>query len=90
VPESERAQLDAYRWFLTRRLQRFESMLRGLGEAEHVFPQLVLRRAIARVRTSLSWADEVDGMIGEARGGRYAMDTSGTPRQPAPDLAARE
>ena len=85
-----RAQLDAYRRFLTRRLHRFESMLRGLGEVEHVFPQLVLRRAIARVRTSLSWADEVDGMIDEARGGRYTMQTQGPRDKPSPDLAARE
>ena len=40
-------------------------MLRELDEVEHVFPQLVLRLAIARIRTSLPWAADVDGEMGE-------------------------
>ncbi len=58
-----RAQLTTYRGYLTRRVERFESMLRELDEVERVFPQLVLRRAIARIRTSLAWTDEVAAVV---------------------------
>jgi hypothetical protein len=76
-----RLQLDGYRRVLTRRLLQFESMLRELDEVEHVFPQLVLRRAIVRIRTSLSWAEEVDRAIGEAQD---AKDSAGTIDAPTP------
>jgi DNA-binding PadR family transcriptional regulator len=52
------AQLDGYRRFLEGRLRRFESMRQDLAEAEYLFPQLVLRRAIARIRATLLWLDE--------------------------------
>jgi DNA-binding PadR family transcriptional regulator len=79
-----RAQLEGYRRFLTRRLRRFESMLRELDEVEHVFPQLVLRRAIARIRTSLAWTDEVDGEIGGLEMSRAprARQGAGSSRRP--------
>jgi DNA-binding PadR family transcriptional regulator len=81
-----RAQLAGYRMYLSRHLRRFESMLKGLDEDEHVFPQLVLRRAIARIRTSLSWTDEVDGVIGDVRS--HATPTAKadvpSPREPVP------
>jgi len=81
---SARTQLEGYRRFLTRRLRRFESMLREFDEVEHVFHQLVLRRAIARIRTSLDWADDVDGEIGrlEMSRARRAHQGPRSSRQP--------
>ncbi len=70
------AQLAGYRSYLTRRVDRFESMLRELDEVDRVFPQLVLRRAIARIHTSLSWAEEVAGVVGGAGGVRSATTAS--------------
>jgi PadR family transcriptional regulator AphA len=64
-PRAARTQLDAYRGFLERRLRGFESIQRELDEAERVFPQLVLRRAIARIRASVAWTEDVGDTIGD-------------------------
>lgn len=63
------AQLAGYRRFLEFRLSRFESMLRSLDDVEAIFPQLILRRAITRIRATLVWVDEAEGAITLKRGG---------------------
>ena len=65
------AQLDGYGRFLNSRLRRFESMRRDLDEAENVFPQLILRRAIARIHATLLWVEEAKVAI-DARQERIA------------------
>jgi Virulence activator alpha C-term len=58
-----RAQLEGYRLFLERRLRRFEAMRRDPAEGERIFPQLVLRRAMARIQATLVWLDEATDAI---------------------------
>jgi DNA-binding PadR family transcriptional regulator len=70
-PSTARAQLEGYRRFLEGRLRRFESMRSELDAAERVFPQLVLRRAIARIRATLGWVAEATEAL-EAAGTRGA------------------
>ncbi len=65
APEVALAQLDAYRSFLTRRLARFEELRREPSGQARMFPQFVLARAIARIRATLDWADEVEAAIAE-------------------------
>jgi PadR family transcriptional regulator AphA len=57
------AQLEGYRRFLESRLHRFESMRRDGDATERVFPQLVLRRAITRIRATLLWVAEASRAI---------------------------
>jgi PadR family transcriptional regulator, regulatory protein AphA len=63
APEVALAQLNAYRAFLERRLARFERMRTDRVEEARLFPQLVLDRAIARIRTTLDWTDEAEAAI---------------------------
>jgi PadR family transcriptional regulator AphA len=80
-PRAAREQLDAYRGFLEGRLSEFESMQRELDEVERVFPQLVLRWAIARIRASLSWTEEVaETLRGRASTRPGPSTVSSTPR----------
>jgi DNA-binding PadR family transcriptional regulator len=58
-----RAQLEGYRGFLEVRLERFELMLQGLVGRETVFPRLILRRAIVRIRVTLEWLEEAIEVI---------------------------
>jgi PadR family transcriptional regulator AphA len=58
-----RAQLDGYRAFLQRRLRRFEGMKRDPGEGERIFPQMILRRALARIDATLEWIDDATNAI---------------------------
>jgi DNA-binding PadR family transcriptional regulator len=58
-----RAQLEGYRGFLEFRLERFELMLQGLVGRETVFPRLILRRAIVRIRATLEWLEEAIEVI---------------------------
>jgi PadR family transcriptional regulator, regulatory protein AphA len=69
-PRVARAQLDGYREFLEQRLRRFESMKRDPAEGEPIFPQLVLRRAIARIRATLAWVEEAAGVLHVVRAAR--------------------
>jgi DNA-binding PadR family transcriptional regulator len=52
------AQLDAYRRFLETRLSRFRAMAGAPPQDGHIFPQLVLRRAITRIEATLLWVEE--------------------------------
>lgn len=61
------AQLAGYRRFLQFRLDRFTSMRREADAAEHVFPQLVLRRAITRIQATLLWVEEASKAIDAKR-----------------------
>jgi PadR family transcriptional regulator, regulatory protein AphA len=63
APEVALAQLNAYRAFLTRRLDEYEQMQKDPTDEPHLFPQLVLARAIARIRATLDWADGADAAI---------------------------
>jgi PadR family transcriptional regulator AphA len=62
-PQVALAQLNAYREFLTRRLDAYEQMRTEPTEQERMFPQLILARAIARIQATLDWADGVDAAI---------------------------
>jgi PadR family transcriptional regulator AphA len=63
APEVALAQLDAYRTFLTGRLERYEELRKEPASQARVFPRFVLDRAIARIQATLDWADEVEGAI---------------------------
>jgi PadR family transcriptional regulator AphA len=63
APDVALAQLTAYRAFLERRLARFEKMRTGRSEEPRLCPQLVLDRAIARIRTTLGWTHEAEAAI---------------------------
>jgi DNA-binding PadR family transcriptional regulator len=62
-PQVALAQLNAYRDFLTRRLDTYEQMRAEPTEQERMFPQLILERAIARIQATLDWADGVDAAV---------------------------
>jgi PadR family transcriptional regulator AphA len=64
-PRTAQAQLDAYRRFLETRLNLYRAMLRPSGTEASIFPQLVLRRAIARIEATLVWVDEAGDIIRE-------------------------
>jgi PadR family transcriptional regulator AphA len=70
APEVALAQLDAYRSFLTRRLERYEELRKQPTSQPRVFPQFVLARAIVRIRATLQWADEVEGAVAERMANR--------------------
>jgi DNA-binding PadR family transcriptional regulator len=63
APEIALAQLNAYRAFLTRRLAEYEQMRKDPSDQARLFPQLVLARAIARIRATLDWADGAEAAI---------------------------
>jgi DNA-binding PadR family transcriptional regulator len=53
-----RAQLSAYRRFLTHRLDRYEALREGPHGFDSIYPGLVLEHGITRVRATLGWIDE--------------------------------
>ncbi len=63
APDVALAQLNAYRAFLTRRLDEYEQMQKEPTGEAHLFPQLVLARAIDRIQATLDWADVADAAI---------------------------
>jgi PadR family transcriptional regulator AphA len=67
-PQTAQAQLDGYRRFLEARLSRFHAMSRTPSEAENIFPQLVLRRAIVRIQATLGWVEEANKALHAAQG----------------------
>jgi PadR family transcriptional regulator AphA len=71
-PEAALAQLNAYRAFLTRRLDGYEQTRKDSADDERLFPQMILARAIARIRATLEWADGLEVEIAQraARGQR--------------------
>jgi DNA-binding PadR family transcriptional regulator len=62
------AQLAGYRRLLDARLARFETMLRDLDDVEMIFPQLILRRAIVRIRATLTWLAEAEEAVSHREG----------------------
>jgi DNA-binding PadR family transcriptional regulator len=64
-PEVARGQLNAYRAFLTGRLDTYEQMRKEPTDQERLFPQMILARAIARIRATLEWADGVEVAIAQ-------------------------
>jgi DNA-binding PadR family transcriptional regulator len=65
------AQLDAYRRFLTRRLERYEALLDGPRRFESHLPGHVLQHGIRRASATLAWIDETAAAL-EAHGTRRA------------------
>jgi DNA-binding PadR family transcriptional regulator len=55
--------LFAYQDFLQQRLSRFTQMQGDVDSAEHLFPELVLRHATARIRVTLAWIREVESAM---------------------------
>jgi PadR family transcriptional regulator AphA len=53
-----RAQLDAYRRFLTRRLERYEALRDGPRRFDSIYPLQVLQHGIARANATLAWIEE--------------------------------
>jgi DNA-binding PadR family transcriptional regulator len=74
-PRTAQGQLDGYRRFLETRLRRFTSMQLEPEDTDSLFPQLILRRAIARIQATLIWVEEARQAI-EARHGRAAARSS--------------
>jgi PadR family transcriptional regulator AphA len=60
------AQLDAYRRFLTRRLERYETLREGPVRFDSVYPRHVLEHGITRVRATLAWIDETAAALKRA------------------------
>jgi DNA-binding PadR family transcriptional regulator len=54
-----RAQLDAYRSFLSRRLERYEALRDGPRQFESVYPQFVLEHGITRAHATLRWIEQM-------------------------------
>ena len=63
APDVALAQLNAYRAFLTRRLDEYEQLQKDPAGEPQLFPQLVLARVIARIRATRVWADVADAAI---------------------------
>jgi DNA-binding PadR family transcriptional regulator len=88
APEVALAQLNAYRAYLTRRLAAYEQMRKEPTSQEHLFPQLVLARAIARIRATLDWADGAEAaIVRRARPTRTAPPSGKSARRTAPPRA---
>jgi PadR family transcriptional regulator AphA len=68
-PGTARAQLDAYRRFAGRRLERYEA-LRGGTTFGSAYPGLVLEHGIARLEATLGWIDATSEALDS--GGRIA------------------
>ena len=60
-----RAQLDAYRRFLTRRLERYESLDAGPRRIGSEYPGLVLQHGITRIAATLGWIDRAEAAVNE-------------------------
>ncbi len=61
-PDTARAQLAAYRRFLTRRLERYEALRNG-SRFNSIYPQHVLQHGITRAHATLAWIDETTAAI---------------------------
>jgi DNA-binding PadR family transcriptional regulator len=71
------AHLAAYRRFLVARLRAYETMRRDPGPGEPALPQLVLRRAIIRIQSTLTWIDDAETAVE-----RGAVATPSLPSDP--------
>jgi PadR family transcriptional regulator AphA len=60
------AHLAAYRRFLESRLERYEGLRVGPRTFEGVYPELVLRHGIERVRATLAWIEESESVLGSS------------------------
>jgi len=63
-----RVQLEGYRRFLEGRLSLFRAMAHAPAHGEHIFPQLILGRAIARIEATVLWVEEAGQAIDAAHG----------------------
>jgi PadR family transcriptional regulator, regulatory protein AphA len=62
-PGTTQAQLDAYRRFLTRRLERYEALRDGPRLFNSIYPRHVLQHGITRANATLAWIDETAAAI---------------------------
>jgi DNA-binding PadR family transcriptional regulator len=86
-PGTPPALLEAYRRFLVRRLERYESIATDGRGLESPYPELVLRHGLARVRATLAWIDEATRLAAPPpRGGRALSGAPGA-RPAAADRA---
>jgi PadR family transcriptional regulator, regulatory protein AphA len=60
------AHLAAYKRFLERRLERYESLRVGPLTFDGAYPELVLKHGISRVRATLAWIDECASVLGSS------------------------
>jgi DNA-binding PadR family transcriptional regulator len=65
-----RAQLAAYRRFLERRLERYESLRNGSPRLESAYARHVLEHGLARVRATLAWIDDTEAALADDRASR--------------------
>jgi DNA-binding PadR family transcriptional regulator len=69
------AQLGAYRRFLTRRLERYETLARGPRHFESDLPGHVLQHGIRRARATVAWIDETAAALQTRRPRRAKEQT---------------
>jgi PadR family transcriptional regulator, regulatory protein AphA len=75
---TDRAQLAAYRRYLTRRLERYEALDEGPRLFESAYPEHVLRHGIERIRATVAWIDEtVAALESSATAPTRARDATG-------------
>jgi PadR family transcriptional regulator AphA len=60
------AQLDAYRRYLERRLERYEALRAAPALFDSAYPGHVLEHGIARLRATLAWIDETAAALPSA------------------------
>jgi len=67
-PDTARAQLAAYRRFLTRRLERYEAVRDEPSRVDSTYAHLVLQHGIGRAQATLAWIDETAARIDSSAG----------------------
>ncbi len=75
-PDAARAQLAAYRRFLTRRLEGYEALRDEPRRFDGIYPQLVLQHGIQRAQATLAWIDETAAGV-ESGAGISSPDAGG-------------
>ena len=61
-----RAQLAAYRSFLTRRLERYDALEAGPRTIRSAYPDHVLQHGITRISATLAWIDRTEAALAGA------------------------
>jgi PadR family transcriptional regulator, regulatory protein AphA len=64
--DTAQAQLDAYRRYLERRLERYEALREGPARFDSVYPAHVLEHGIARIQATLGWIEETAAALPSA------------------------
>ncbi len=72
---TDRAQLAAYRRFLTRRLDRYEMVRAGPRHFNSAYPEHVLRHGIERTEATLAWIAETLAALDQPRSRRQTRGT---------------